>query len=277
MQPHSNGVYIPPCPARNVKQQQLAACAKLKEYTVQLVPDLFSIQLVGSSPAAFQGLAPPRHHNFTSIHAFLQEVCQDSGAGFADVWLDTAHITFATLALPAGREQEFAALLRAASGSLPELTTGCYKIVDLQHYDKRTRRDAAIKGSNFYYLDLNSATEEFIRTQFVWLDALKSIAHQVSGSCTDVRTIEHQHMTVRSFSLRDATKSFQRIRKAVQAQPATMGCAGIRIQQSVDQALEAGSDQGIVAHGYFISHKLGTLCACIHPACTSVIPCKAPR
>lgn len=73
-------------------------------------------------------------------------------------------------------------------------------------------------------------------------------------------------MTVRSFSLRDATKSFQRIRKAVQAQPATMGCAGIRIQQSVDQALEAGSDQGIVAHGYFYQPQ-ARYPVCLYSSC----------
>ncbi|KAL3143615.1 hypothetical protein ABBQ38_002412 [Trebouxia sp. C0009 RCD-2024] len=212
---------------------------------------MFSIQLVGSSPAAFQGLAPPRHHGFTSINAYLQEVCQDTGASFADVWLDTAHITFASLALPAGREQEFVALLHAAAATLPDLTTGCYKIVDLQHYDKFTRQDAAIKGTNFYYLDLDSTSEDFIRTQLLWLDVLHKTAEQVNGRCTDTRSIEHQHMTVRSFSLRDATKSFHRIRKEVQARPATMRCAGIRIQQSVDQALQARSNQGIIAHGYF--------------------------
>ena len=60
-------------------------------------------------------------------------------------------------------------------------------------------------------------------------------------------------MTVRSFSLRTAARSFEQLAKAVRANPATMRCAGIRVQQSVDQALEAGTKQALIAHAYF--HK----------------------
>lgn len=44
-------------------------------------------------------------HSFTPVHTFLQHICQDSGAGFADVWLGTAHILFASLALQANMVQ----------------------------------------------------------------------------------------------------------------------------------------------------------------------------
>ena len=56
---------------------------------MQLVPNLPSIQLVDGNPAAFKGLPPPSHHHFTPIHAYLQEICQDCGASFADVSLDS--------------------------------------------------------------------------------------------------------------------------------------------------------------------------------------------
>ncbi len=266
VQPQTQGPYIPPHRLENLGEQPAAPCADLKQFTVQLVPDMFSIQLVASSPAAFQGLAPPRHHSFTSINAYLQEVCQDSGGSFADVWLDTLHITFASLALPAGREQEFVALLHAAAATLPDLTTGCYKIVDLQHTDKEYRQKADVKGTNFYLLDLDSTSEDFICTQFLWLDALHKTAQQVKGSCTDIRSIERQHMSVRAFSLEDAAKSFRRIRREVQARPATMKCAGIRIQQTVDQIVQAGSNPGIIAHGYF--YKLqARYPVCLYSSC----------
>ena len=233
---------------------------------MQLVPNLPSIQLVDGNPAAFKGLPPPSHHHFTPIHAYLQEICQDCGASFADGWLDTAHITFATLAVPADKVQSFAALLHAAARHLPDLSTGCYKIVDLQHYDKRSRRDAAVKGSNFYYLDLESSTPEFVDNQLVWLDALKSIAQQVRGSCKDFRNVHQQHMTVRSFSLRDATESFHRIRKEVQGHPTTMHCAGIRVQQPVDQALDSRAGQGLIAHAFFYTPQ-ARYPVCLYSSC----------
>ena len=233
---------------------------------MQLVPDMFTIQLAGSSPAAFQGLAPPRHHNFTSINAYLGEICQDFGTSFADVWLDTLHITFASLALPVGREQEFVVLMNAAAATLPDLATGCYKIVDLQHTDKEHRDKADIKGTNFYYLNLDSTSEDFIRAQFLWLDALRKAAQQVNGSCTDARGIERQHMSVRAFSLRDAAVVLPYVRRQVRARPATMKCAGIRIQQSMDQAVQAGSNQGIIAHGYFYQ-LVARYPVCLYSSC----------
>ena len=115
---------------------------------MQLVPNLPSTQLVGRSPTVSKGLPPPSHHPFNPIHVFLQEICQESGASFADVWLDTAPITFATLALPADKAKSFAALLHAAARHLPDLSTGCYKLVDLQLYNHRTRPDATVKNGN---------------------------------------------------------------------------------------------------------------------------------
>lgn len=73
-------------------------------------------------------------------------------------------------------------------------------------------------------------------------------------------------MTVRSCSLRDATKSFHQIRKEVRAHPATMKCAGIRIQQSVDQALEAQPDQGLIAHAYFYKPQ-ARYPVCLYSSC----------
>ena len=220
------------------------------EFTVQLVPDLGSIQLIDGSHAAFKGAPPPSHHQVTAVHAYLEHICPSHGASFADVWLDIAHITFAALRLPASKLEDFAALISAAAADLPELTTGTYKICDLALYDKRNRVDAAYKGSDFYYLDVQSTTIDFVNIQYDWFHTLRCIAKQVGGSCNGLEGIDRQHMTVQSFSLRNARQAFQEIKRTVQMQPAAMRCAGLRILQAVDQALESGSGQGINVHGY---------------------------
>lgn len=251
MQPMSK--YIPPW-KRTVGLSHGRASAsnkeKMLEFAVQLVPDLSSIQLIDGSHAAFQGAPPPSHHQVTAVHAYLEHICPGHGASFADVWLDIAHITFAALRLPASKLKSFADLMTEAAADLPELTTGTYKICDMAHYDKRNRVDAAQKGSNFYYLDVQSTTTDFINIQHIWFHTLKCIAKKVGGTCNELEGIDRQHMTIRSFSLRNARQAFQELRKSVKMRPATMRCAGLRILQAVDQALESGSGQGIIAHGY---------------------------
>ncbi|DBA81287.1 TPA: hypothetical protein ACH3X2_006904 [Trebouxia sp. C0005] len=136
---------------------------------------------------------------------------------------------------------------------LPALTSGCYNVTDLKHFTKASRRDISTRGSSVYYLDLDSTTTGFQETQQLWIQALQKTVHELGGKCSDIRRNQEQHMTVRSFSLTTAAGSFDQLAKAVRANPATMRCAGIRIQQSVDQALEAGTKQELIAHGYF--HK----------------------
>ena len=223
------------------------------EYTVQLVPDLSSITLSNSSHAAFASKPPPAHHNYTAIHDFLAHICPQLGGSFADVWLDTAHITFANIHLPTDKVCSFSSAFTQKVAELPALTSGCYNITDLKHFKKAYRRDSGTKGSSFYYLDLDSTTSDFQETQELWVQALQKTVHDMGGKCNDIRRNREQHMTVRSFSLKTAAGSFDQLAKAVRANPATMRCAGIRIQQSVDQALEAGTKQALIAHGYF--HK----------------------
>lgn len=229
-----------------------AACAKPAQHSAG-GPQPFSIH----GPTSTQ---PSPLHPTTCILA------RDLPRFWSQLCRCLAHITFATLALPADKVQRFAALLHAAARHLPDPSKGCYKIVHLQHFDKRSRRDAAVKGSIFYYLDLEGTTSDFVDNQSIWLDALKSIAQQVGGSCKNFRSINQQHMTVRSFRLRDATNSFHHIRKEVQAHPATMNCAGIRIQQSVTQALEAGADHGFVVHAYFYKPQ-ARYPVCLYSSC----------
>ena len=223
------------------------------EYTVQLIPDLSSITLLNSTHAAFVGKPPPAHHNYTPIHDFLDHICPGLGGDFADVWLDTAHITFANIYLPINRVHSFTSAFTQKVVELPALTSGCYNITDLKHFTKASRRDISTRGSSFYYLDLDSTTTGFQETQQLWIQALQKTVHELGGKCSDIRRNQEQHMTVRSFSLTTAAGSFDQLAKAVRANPATMRCAGIRIQQSVDQALEAGTTQELIAHGYF--HK----------------------
>ena len=213
-------------------------------FTVQLVPKLGSIKLMNNSHAAFKGAPPPSHHQITPIHTLLEHICPETGATFPDVWLDTAHVTFATLKLPAQRVQRFVDLFAAEASNLPDLSSGTYKIKDLNYYVRPNKRDAIV-------LDLESTSTDFVRIQRIWFNTLQRIARQVDGSCHDFRSIQDQHMTVRSYSVRNATRSFQLIKTQVQAQPATMQCAGLRIQQAVDQALDTGSTQGIIGRGYF--------------------------
>ncbi len=220
------------------------------EYTVQLVPDLSSITLSNSSHAAFVGKPPPAHHNYTAIHDFLAHICPGLGGSFADVWLDTAHITFANIHLPTDQVQSFTSAFTQKVAELPALTSGCYSITDLKHFKKPSRCDISTKGSSFYYLDLDSTTAGFQETQELWIQALQKTVHELGGKCSDIRRNWEQHMTVRSFSLRTAAGSFEQLAKAVRAIPATMRCAGIRVQQSVDQALEAGTKQELIAHAY---------------------------
>jgi len=223
------------------------------EYTVQLVPDLSSITFSNSSHAAFVGKPPPAHHNYTAIHDFLDHICPGPGGSFADVWLDTAHITFANIHLPTDKVDSFTSVFTQKIKELPALTSGCYNITDLKHFRKASRRDITTKGSSFYYLDLDSTNLDVQDTQELWIQALQKTVHELGGKCSDIRRNREQHMTVRSFSLTTAAGSFDQVAKAVRANPATMRCAGIRIQQSVDQALEAGTKQALTAHGYF--HK----------------------
>ena len=226
---------------------------RMLKYTVQLVPDLSSITLSNSSHAAFAGKPPPAHHNYTAIHDFLDHICPELGGSFADVWLDTAHITFANIDLPADKVHSFSSAFTQNVAELPALTSGCYNITDLKHFKKPSRRDISTKGSSFYYLDLDSTTADFQETQELWIQALQQTVRELGGKCDDIRRNREQHMTVRSFSLRTAARSFEQLAKAVRANPATMRCAGIRVQQSVDQALEAGTKQALIAHAYF--HK----------------------
>lgn len=229
--------------------QQRESNAKMLDYTVQLVPDLSSIQLADGKHAAFQGRHPPSHHNYTAIHAFLEYICTGIGGAFVDVWLDTAHITFADVQLPSHQVQKFAGAFSQATAELPPLT-GCYNITDLKLHRKDNRRDSHIKGDSFYYLDLNSTSSQFQDTQQLWARALQKTVCNLGGRCDDIRGNQEQHMTIRSFSLRTAAGSFHQVAKAVRANPARMRCAGIRIQQSVSQALEAGNGQGLTAYGY---------------------------
>ena len=226
---------------------------RMLEYTVQLVPDLSSITLSNSSNAAFVGKPPPAHHHYTAIHDLLDHMCPGLGGDFADVWLDTAHITFANIDLPADKVHSFSSAFTQNVAELPALTSGCYNITDLKHFKKPSRRDISTKGSSFYYLDLDSTTADFQETQELWIQALQQTVRELGGKCDDIRRNREQHMTVRSFSLRTAAGSFEQLAKAVRANPATMRCAGIRVQQSVDQALEAGTKQALIAHAYF--HK----------------------
>ncbi len=223
------------------------------EYTVQLVLDPNSIVLWDQSHAAFEGHPPPAHHSYTAIHAYLEHICRGLGGGFADVWLDTAHITLGAVRLPAAAVKHFKADFTEVTATLPSLTSGCYKITSLQHYAKPHRRDISTKGGNFYFFKLDLMTSEFANVLYSWYQALHSTVLQLGGWVVDpgFRRMQEHHMTIRSFSLRTAADSFAQVARAVQVNPATMGCLGIRIQQSVDQALEEGTDQALVAHGYF--------------------------
>ena len=86
------------------------------------------------------------------------------------------------------------ALMHAVARHLPDLGTGCYKIENLQRYDKRC------SGS----------------------------------SCKRFKNLDQQHTTVCSFSLKDATNRFQHTRDEVQAHSAVVKCARVRSQHSVD-------------------------------------------
>ena len=181
-------------------------------------------------------------------------MCPGVGGSFADVWLDTAHITFASITLPTDKVHSFKSVFSQNTAELPALTSGCYNITDLKHFKKPSRRDISTKGSSFYYLDLDSTTADFQETQELWIQALQQTVHALGGNCTDVHSNQDQHMTIRAYSLRTAAGSFNQLAKAVRANPATMRCAGIRVQQSVDQALEAGNKQALIVHAYL--HKL---------------------
>ena len=223
------------------------------QYTVQLVPDLSSITLSNSSHAAFVGKPPPAHHNYTAVNDFLEYICPGVGGSFADVWLDTAHITFASINLPTDKVHSFKSVFSQNTAELPALTSGCYNITDLNVFINPDRHDADTKGDRYYCLDLDSTTSDFQDTQELWIQALQQTVHDLGGECSDIHSNQDQHMTIRAYSLKTAARSFDQLAKAVRANPATMRCAGIRIQQSVDQALEAGTKQALIAHGYF--HK----------------------
>jgi len=223
------------------------------QYTVQLVPDMSSITLSNSSHAAFVGKPPPAHHNYTAINDFLEHVCPGLGGSFADVWLDTAHITFASINLPIDKVHSFKSVFTQNTAELPRFTSGCYNITDLKLFINPDRHDAHIKGDRYYCLDLDSTTSDFKDTQELWIQALQQTVHDLGGNCSDIHSNQDQHMTIRAYSLKTAAGSFNQLAKAVRANPATMRCAGIRIQQSVDQALEAGTKQALIAHAYF--HK----------------------
>ncbi len=236
------------------QEQAIKRPPGMLQYTVQLVPDLSSITLLNSSHAAFVGKPPPAHHNYTAINDFLEHIRPGLGRSFADVWLDTAHITFANIQLPTDKVCSFSSAFTQKVAELPALTSGCYNITDLKHFKKASRRDISTKGSSFYYMDLDSTTSDFQDTQELWVQALQQTVRELGGKCNDIRRNREQHMTVRSFSLRTAAGSFEQLAKALRANPATVRCAGIRVQQSVDQALETGNKQALIVHAYF--HKL---------------------
>ena len=224
------------------------------QYTVQLVPDLSSITLSNSSHAGFVGKPPPAHHNCTAINGFLEHICPGLGGSFADVWLDTAHITFASINLPTDKVHSFKSVFSQNTAELPALTSGCYNITDLTLFINPDRQDADTRGDRYYCLDLDSTTSDFQDTQELWLQVLQQTVYDLGGNCTDIHSNQDQHMTIRAYSLRTAAGSFNQLAKAVRANPATMRCAGIKIQQSVDQALESGNKRALITHGYL--HKL---------------------
>ena len=227
------------------------------ELTVQLVPDLSSIALLEPDACrchtAFEGQQPPGHHHSTALHSYLECICPSVGASFADVGLDTAHITFATLRLPLDKLQMFTAAFTEAAAQLPSLSSESYAITGLALQKKPGRHEKHIKGDSFYYLDLESASINFVTIQRLWLEALRKTAHKCSGWCIDEKSMQRQHMTIRSFSLRTAAGSFDQVARAVQLHPATIQCAGIRIQQSVDDAMDSQTGMGMIAHGYLHS------------------------
>ena len=142
------------------------SCAeKTNELTVQIVPDIGSIMLLEPDSyrryAAFAGECPPAHHTNTALHHFLECICPGVGGSFADVWLDIAHVTFATLKLPVSKLQMFSDLFTQAAAQLPPLSQCYYKIVGLKLYSKPCRREKQFKGDSFYYLDLESHTPDF--------------------------------------------------------------------------------------------------------------------
>ena len=233
------------------------SCAdKMNELTVQLVPDIGSIMLLDPDScrlcAAFAGARPPGHHTSTALHQFLECICP--GGSFADVWLDIAHVTFATLKLPVSKLQMFKNLFSQTAARLPPLSQCWYKIVGLKLHSKPSRREKHFKGDTFYYLDLESHTLEFEEIQGQWLQALRETAVKCNGRCVDERNMQRQHMTIRSFSLKTAAGSVSKVEEAVQKYPATIQCAGIRIQQNIDDAMHPQTGQGIISHAYL--HKL---------------------
>ena len=249
-QQRANGVIASPA-APVVSTRQYSPAGKKLEFTVQLVLDLSSLRLKDGSHPAFKGHPPPEHHTKTAIHHYLAHICPTHGASFADVWLDIVHITFATVVLPADKVQDFKDIFAGRAAALPSLTAGCYDITSLELYRKEHRRDKATKGSDFYFFDVNSTTPGFEDTLRKWSDALRKAAYQTNGNCADFMSMKEQHITVRSFSLKTAKDSFRIVQKEVRNHPATIQCAGIRIQQSVDQALEEGTGQLLSAHAYF--------------------------
>ena len=246
---------IPVVPFRlSCQEQAIKRPPGMLQYTVQLVPDLSSITLSNSSHAAFVGKPPPAHHNYTAINDFLEHMCPGVGGSFADVWLDTAHITFASIKLPTDKVDSFKSVFSQNTAELPALTSGCYNITDLNLFISPDRHDTDTKGDRHYCLDLDSTTSDFKDTQELWLQVLQQTVYDLGGNCTDIHSNQDQHMTIRAYSLRTAAGSFDQLAKAVRANPATMRCAGIKIQQSVDQALESGNKQALITHGYL--HKL---------------------